>query len=189
MRTSSFWIMAAANAFWAFGLLIPMLHIVRHAIEIGISPMSAAWILAIIGGSSVVGRIVMGSASDRIGRKSSLLMCLALNALVMFWLLWASNLEMLYIFAVIFGFAYGGCVPQWGAMVGEFFGLRAMGTTLGVVMFFATIGGAIGPLLGGHIFDLTDSYRYAFLMGGISIAIAVMLTLFLRAPKRKWIGV
>jgi MFS family permease len=65
----------------------------------------------------------------------------------------------------MFGLAYGGIVPAYTLIVRELFPLREVGERLGFVYLFATIGMASGGLLGGYIFDFTESYRIAFAVG------------------------
>lgn len=71
---------------------------------------------------------------------------------------------MLYLFAVVFGFAYGGWVTLFSLMVVELFGLSSLGVILGAIIIGVTIGDAAGPTLTGYIFDTTGSYQPAFLM-------------------------
>jgi MFS family permease len=87
---------------------------------------------------------------------------------------------MLYLFAVVFGLGYGGMIVSQSPIVAELFGLRAHGAILGAVVFGATTGGAIGPLVAGRIFDIIGNYQPVFLIyAGVSI-ISVILTVLLR---------
>ena len=71
--TKQFWIMCLANLSVIYCLLTIMMHIVPHAMDIGISSIKAAGILSAIGGVSMVGRLVTGIAIDRIGNKKSMI--------------------------------------------------------------------------------------------------------------------
>ena len=82
-----------------------MVHIVPHATDLGISAISAASILAIIGGASIAGKIIAGGAGDKIGNKTAIIICLALLSAILFWLQLANTVWMLYLFAAVFGFA------------------------------------------------------------------------------------
>jgi len=141
-----------------------IVHIVPHAIDMGISAASAASILTIIGGLSIAGRIIMGGSGDRIGNKLAFIISFIVTVIALSWVVVAKELWMLYLFAAIFGFGYGGQAALMSPIVAELFGLRAHGTILGMVAFGAAIGGAIGPLLAGYIFDITSSYHLAFLV-------------------------
>ena len=87
---------------------------------------------------------------------------------------------MLYLFAVIFGFAYGGYGPLISLMVADLFGLNSLGVILGVVTCFITIAGAMGPPLAGSIFDITGNYQLAFLVCVAISLIALIMVLSLR---------
>ena len=90
---------------------------------------------------------------------------------------------MFYLFAIIFGFAYGGEVPQMPVLVGQFFGLRAVAALVGLVVFGATIGGALGAWAGGQIFDVTQSYQVAFTIAAVVGLSAIIITLMLKKAK------
>ena len=68
-----------------------MVHIV-HAMDLGISPTNAASVLAAIGGVSIVGRFIMGSAGDRIGNKLVMIICFLILVVAFFWLQFAKEL-------------------------------------------------------------------------------------------------
>ena len=183
-HTKAFWLLLAIIIFWSTCLQMTMIHIYRHATELGIPGGVAASFMSVIGISSIIGRLVMGAVSDRLGGKRTLVICLVLQALAVFWLLGATDIWMLYLFAAVFGFAYGGCVPLLPVIAGELFGLKSIGEIIGVQMLGVAIGGAIGPLLGGYVFDVTGSYYFAFTVGGMCTIIALILLAFIRAPRK-----
>jgi len=160
--TGTFWMVCAVFFCFGFNLYTIMVHIVPHAIEVGISSMVAASIIAVIGGVNTAGRIVIGSAGDRIGNKRCLIISFILLVVALLWVMVAKEVWMFYLFAVVFGFGYGGLAALMSPVPAELFGLRSLGTIVGAVMCSFTIGGAIGPVLAGRIFDVTGSYNPAF---------------------------
>ena len=183
LRTSQFWLLCAMFACFGFFLQVIMVHIVPHATDLGISAISAANVLAIIGGTSIAGKIITGGAGDRIGNKTVIIICFVLLSVILFWLRLAEMVWMLYLFAVVFGFAYGGVISLQSPLIAELFGLRSHGVIFGVIFFGGTIGGAIGPILAGHIFDITSSYQLAFLICGAIAITAIILTSLLRPTR------
>ena len=179
-HTRQFWMSCVMYFCFGFFSHTITVHIVPHATELGIPPISAANILAIIGGLGFIGRIIVGSASDRIGIKSSLIFVFILVSAVLFWLQLAEELWMLYLFAVIYGFTCAGLSALQSLMAAELFGLGSLGIIVGSLTFSFTTGGAIGALLAGHIFDITESYYIAFLVCAILSIVGFMLALFLR---------
>ncbi len=180
IHTRQFWMICAIYFCYGFFLQTIMVHIAPHATELGNSPISAANILAIIGGLGIMGRITMGSASDRVGTRSSLVLAFVLSSVVLLLLQLADELWMLYLFAVIFGFAYGGLSAMHSLMIAELFGLSSLGIIMGGTTFIFTIGGAIGPLLAGYIFDITGNYYVAFWVCAILSIVGFILVLLLR---------
>jgi OFA family oxalate/formate antiporter-like MFS transporter len=184
VHTRAFWLLLAIIIFWSICVQMVMIHIYPHATDLDIPGVVAANFLLVIGVFSIIGRLVMGAVSDRLGGKLTLAICLVLQALVMFWLLRATDIWMLYLFAAVFGFAYGGCVPQLPLIAGEIFELKSIGAIVGVQMLGVAIGGAIGPLLGGYVFDVTLTYYFAFMVSGICTILALILLAFIRVPRK-----
>jgi len=184
IHTKAFWVLLAMIVFWSICVQMTMIHIFPHATNLGITREVAANFMIVIGVFSIIGRLVMGAVSDRLGGKRTLVICLVLQALVIFWLLRATDIWMLYLFAAVFGFAYGGCVPQLPVIAGEIFELKSIGAIIGVQMLGVAIGGAIGPLLGGYVFDVTASYYFAFTVSGMCTIIALILLAFIRVPGK-----
>jgi MFS family permease len=189
VRARQFWTICLANLVIVFCLLIIMVHIVPHAIDSGVSSTAAAGILSTIGGISMAGRFLIGIAIDHIGNRRSMIICFIVVISAFLWLQLAEKLWMLYLFAAVYGFAHGGFFTVISPIVAEHFGLRSHGVLFGIVVFGGTIGGAIGPIFAGHIFDITGSYRLAFWVCTAVSAAGLGLILSLRQatqePKEK----
>ena len=111
----------------------------------------------------MLSRVVMGAANDRIGGKRSLIICFGVLFCGLIWLQVAEEAWMLFLFAVVYGLAHGGFFTVMSPTVAEFFGTGFHGLLFGTVLFSGTIGGSAGPLLTGHVFDITGGYRPAFI--------------------------
>ena len=178
VRTAQFWIVSIAEFTTFFCLFTIIVHIVPHAMDLGLQPTNAAGVLSMIGGVSILGRFVMGTANDRIGGKRSLIICFILLLCGLVWLQVATEAWMLFLFAVLYGFAHGGFFTVVSPTVAELFGTGSHGLLFGLVLASGTIGGAIGPLLAGHIFDLTGSYGILFLvLSGLAVIGLLLITL------------
>jgi MFS family permease len=180
IHTGQFWLLFLILLSGGFCVFTILAHIVIHAIGLGIPATSAASILAFIGGLNSAGRLVMGGAADVIGGKRALIICLALMMASASWLLFATELWMLYIFGIVFGFAYGGVGVQTSPITAEFFGLSSHGVLYGFITMGFTVGGSIGPVLIGHIFDITGSYQLGFIVLAIVSFIGLAMTLLLK---------
>ncbi len=181
VHTRSFWVLTAL--FFCTWLLVflPLVHLVIFALDIGLSQKSALWALGCLGASSIIGRLMMGYVSDRIGRKRTLGLNLALQVFSWFWILMTDTAWMLIVFAVSFGFSYGGVSASFPSIVGDYFGRLKAASVIGAIFTIAGVAAAFGPIVGGYIYDLTHSYNLAFLLGALTNLLALFL-LFLAKP-------
>ena len=185
VHTQQFWLTSGMFFCFGFCLYTIMAHIVLHAIGLGISSTSAASILATAGGLSIVGRIVLGSVGDKFGNRKVFIIGFVLMAATLFWLVPAKEMWGLYLFAVVFGFAFGGCATSESPLVAGLYGLSSHGLILGVINLLGfTFGAAVGPLIGGYIFDMTNSYQLAFIICGAVSVVGLILTVLL-TPLQK----
>ena len=183
VRTGPFWILCMAEFTIFFCLLTMIVHIVPHATDLGLPPGTAAGVLATIGGVSMLGRISMGTANDKIGGKRSLTICFIILLCGLFWLQIASSAWMLFLFAAVYGFSHGGFFTVMSLMVAELFGTGSHGLLFGLVLFSGTIGGTVGPVLAGRMFDVTGSYQGVFwLLIGLALSGLILITL-LKPPE------
>lgn len=176
MRTRQFWLLCLAFAGFGYTLQAVMAHVVIHSRGLGLSPASAATVMTVIGGFGVAGRIGLGGLADRFGSKRLLLVALVMLSLDLFWLMLARQPWAVFVFAAVFGLAYGGTVPQFSYRVAELFGLRAHGAILGASQFFVALGGAAGPALTGYGFDVLGSYTVPFAICGGVAALGALLS-------------
>ena len=180
VHTRQFWL--ASGMFFCFGFSVYtiMAHIVLDATGLGMSSISAPNILATIGGLSLVGRIVLGSAADRFGNRQVFIIGFILMAAALFWLVPNKEVWGLYLFAAVFGFAFGGCATSESPLVAGLFGLSSHGLILGVMSLLGfTFGAAIGPFIAGYIFDMTSSYQLTFIVSGAVSIVGLILTVLL----------
>jgi len=185
LRTRQLWTLCIIQFMFFPSLVTIPVHLVPHATDFGLSPSSAAGLLSVIGASSIIGRLAIGSAFDWLGGRRALCICFVLLLSSLLWLRFIDDATILYGFAAIYGIGHGGLFTVISPTVAEFFGLRAHSSIFGVIVFCGTLGGAVGPLIAGHIFDSTGEYDLAFTILAILAATGLTLTLALRPiPSR-----
>jgi MFS family permease len=156
----------------------PIFHMVTNVIDHGISAMAATTVLSAAGLASLSGRVICGLLADRLGAKRVLIVGLAIQAAAVGLYLVTRELAGFYALALMFGLAYGGVMPLYAIVVREYFGARIMGATFGAVAFASTLGMALGPWLGGVLYDSFGSYAWLFIgsfgigLGAVAIAFA-----------------
>ncbi|MFC2068369.1 MFS transporter [Chloroflexota bacterium] len=183
-HTSIFWILFLVFMLTAICYQMVVTHIVVAAIDEGLTLEIAAIILTVMGATNTLGRLLLGALATKFGNKIILLISLAIQAIALFFLAGASDLTTFYIISVFYGLAYGGTIPIIPTLTGSFFGTRSVGSIWGTINIGYPAGAAIGPLLGGYIFDITGSYFIAFSSLAIAMTIAFLLGLLLKPPKK-----
>ncbi len=182
-KTFPLWLLCIINLTIVSCLMSVLVHIVPHGRDMGISAHKAAGVLSTIGGVSMAGRFVIGMVIDRIGGKRSMILSLLLLLVGLFWLQTADSLWKLYVFACIYGLAHGGFFTVISPLVAELFGTASHGALFGLVVFFGTTGGALGPILTGYLFDISGSYSLPFRLI-LSVSALGFLLLLLLKPVR-----
>jgi MFS family permease len=184
IRLRQFWMVAFINFCFGFVQLTVMVHVVPYATGMGISALAAAGILSVVGGISLAARVIMGAMSDRYRAKTSYLVCLASMAVSILVLLFADNLVKLYLTAAIFGFSYGGLSCLQSLLAAELYGLVALGVITAFFGFGFDVGGAIGPVVAGYLFDIHKNYWWAFFICLLLMLAAFLVGLSIKTPKR-----
>jgi len=183
LRTRQCWMTCFAYFSFGLALLSINVHIVPHAMDMGITAVSAAGVLAATGGMSIIGRILMAGLSDRIGARISLVYCFVMMSIALFGLLLAGELWQFYLFSIVFGIGYGGSSALQSIISAELFGLGSVGAIVGSISCSFTVGGGIGPILTGFIFDITRNYNPAFLTWAGLTSFSILLFLVLKPVR------
>ena len=168
MRTTRFWWIAFGYFCGLYAWYAIQVHQTKYLIDIGFSPIVAAWALGLVSLAGIPGQIALGHLSDRIGREwvwtaSSLGFVVCYLALI---LLQQSPTEpLLYVMIAAQGVLGYGLTSIFGAIVAEIFEGKHYGSIFGTLMLAAIVGGAAGPWVTGALYDLLGSYTLAFWIG------------------------
>jgi MFS family permease len=167
-------------------MAMPQVHIVAYCGDLGYGPARGAEMLAAMMGFGIISRIAGGFIADRIGSLQTLLLGSLLQGVALFLYLWFDGLVSLYVISALFGLFQGGIVPMYAIIVRECFSPTETGTRLGIVLMATLVGMALGGWMSGVIFDLTGSYRAAFLngIGWNLLNVAIVLWLLMRPTRR-----
>lgn len=160
-------------------VFMPFVHLAPYAEDLGLSAVAGATVVSAIGIGGVSGRLLAGSASDRIGRFPALVTMFGLEVVAFLGFTAATGLALLWPAAVLFGFGYGGTVALFAPLCGDVFGRAHAASIVGAGFARAGAPAAIGPLMAAWIFDTTGSYEAAFLIGAGLNATSLVLVLVL----------
>jgi MFS transporter, OFA family, oxalate/formate antiporter len=177
-RTASFWLLNVVFTLTWLVVFMPMVHVVSFAGDLGIPQFRAAMAISVIGFAGFMGRLFIGTVSDRVGRVPTLGLCFLLQALGFTGFAFSSDLLSLYLAAAVFGLSYGGVTALFPAIIGDFYGRTSVGSIAGFIFAVAGSPAAFGPLIAGYIYTITGRYSAAFLLSA-ALNVAALVLLFL----------
>jgi MFS family permease len=186
LRSAPFLILVATSFLSCATHSGPIFHTVSYAVTCGIPLMAAVSIYSLEGLAGMGGRLVFGLLGDRFGAARTLVLALLAQAIVVLGYVQARELGSFYTVAALFGFTYAGVMPLFAVIARENFPLRMMGTVIGGTTMASSLGMALGPVLGGLIYDSFSSYAWLFI-GAFSLGIGAFLAAlaFTRLPRRR----
>ena len=174
-----FALLCVAGVGCCVAMSMPQVHIVAYCGDLGFAAARGAEMLSVMLGFGIVSRLASGWICDRIGGLRTLLLGSGLQGVALLMFLPFDSLASLYIVSALFGLFQGGIVPSYAIIVREYFPQREAGARVGTVLMCTLLGMALGGWMTGVIFDLTGSYRAAFLNGigwnALNLAIAFFL--------------
>jgi MFS family permease len=177
---STFRVLYGSIFLMSLALFVPFVFLTSYAEDMGISSGMAAALIGFIGGASIMGRLALGAIAPRVGLIRLYQSCFAVMGLAfVIWLAAGDRVELLILFTVVLGVAYGGFIALSPAVAAQEFGLAGLGGVLGALYTSAGVGGLIGPPLAGVLIDVTDSYTAAIRVATVLTfaAFAVLLRL------------
>jgi MFS family permease len=158
-------LLCVAGVACCVAMSMPQVHMVAYCGDLGYPAARGAEMLSLMLGFGIVSRLVSGWIVDRIGGLKTLLLGAALQATALALFLPFDGLVALYVVSALFGLFQGGIVPSYPIIVREYFSPREAGVRTGTVLMATLFGMALGGWMPGWIFDLTGSYRAAFING------------------------
>jgi MFS family permease len=169
---------------------MPQVHIVAYCGDLGYGAARGAEMLSLMLACGIASRLVSGWICDHVGGLRTLLLGSFLQMVALLLFLPFDGLVSLYLIAALFGLFQGGLVPSYAIIIREHFPAREAGARVGAVIMCTLLGMALGGWMSGKVFDLTGSYRAAFVNGIawnlVNLAIAWLL---LRGARARLVGV
>ncbi|MGD9616895.1 MAG: MFS transporter [Alphaproteobacteria bacterium] len=179
LRSRAFVLLYLSWVFATSALLVPFVFLPAFAQAHGAGEVAAAALISVIGGTGILGRLVLGPLGDRIGVvRLFKLMVLVMALSYAIWLLAAY--WWLVVFAVVLGMSYGSRIAAVPAVLIELFGAAHLGTMLGVFFTATGLAAVIGPGLAGLAVELSGGYGGAIVFAVVSGLLGFALILPLR---------
>ena len=157
----------------------PIFHTISYAIACGVAPGAAVTIYSMEGLAGLAGRLIFGLAGDRFGPKRALVTGLLIQAVAAGAYFFARQLGEFYAVAIVFGMTYAGVMPLYAVIARAYFPMRIMGTVFGAATMVSSLGMALGPAMGGWVFDQFGTYGWLY-VGSFAVGLgAATIGLFL----------
>ena len=185
LHTKPFWLLYAGSFSFGLGLFIPFVHLIPFTNDLGLPNATGVMLFSLIGVGSIVGRLLLGSIADKLGRRQSLAAMYVGAASIFAWWLVAANVWQLAIFAIIYGACYGGYVAILPAVTADYFSGPKISGIIGMIYTSVAVGNLIGPTAAGFIFDLAQSYTIPIFASMITSFFAAICAFVLEEPD-KW---
>ena len=186
LRSPQFIVLATTFFFCCAAHSGPIFHTVSYALTCGLSAMTAVTIYSVEGLAGLGGRIVFGLLGDRFGARRIVVLGLMVQALGAGSYYFTRQIGEFYAVAVLFGMAYGGVMPLYAVIAREYFPMRIMGTVFGAAAMVSSLGMALGPAVGGWIFDTFNGYGFLYIASfGMGLAAVAMALVFPPLPARQ----
>ena len=186
-KTREFWLLFAVYLFTGVGSFLVALHQLAFAVSTGFDKLYAAEVLGTGASLSVVGVVSIGTLSDYIGRELAAILSYAISILGVVCALLISgphDTVQLWLFACFFGLTWGARGPAITAKTADLFPGRQLGRILGVITIGSGIGSALGAWGAGVVYDLSGSYRLAFILSIAAYSCGGLALWALRRPAR-----
>ena len=173
-------LLSLAAALCCVCMATPLVHVVTLGSDRGLPATDAAGLLAVMMVSGMAGRIAFGRLADRAGSLRTYMAASAGQTLLAFLFPYAAGGAQLYLLSALFGLVFSGAMTSFLLCAREYAPAGSTGLSIGIVMFFAWLGMALGAWQGGLFYDLCGSYFTSFANASIA-GMANLLTLALLA--------
>ena len=181
-------LLSIAGVACCVAMSMPQVHLVAYCADLGYGAARGAEMLSVMLGFGIVSRLTSGWICDHIGGLRTLLLGSTLQGIALLLFVPFDGLLSLYVIAALFGLFQGGIVPSYAIIIRDYFPPQETGSRVGIVIMATLFGMALGGWMSGAIFDLTGSYKAAFVNGlvwnAINVSIAVWLLRRARTESR-----
>jgi MFS family permease len=170
LRTRSFWMIVLANFCFAFTATASAIHMVAYLEGVGYRAAAATLAMSLIFAFAALGKVIIGFVADRLSARIALVMCFTTQAIGLAVVFGAARTGLLLTFVPIYGMSIAAPLMLLPLVTAESLGIKRYGSLAGFAGLAQTFGAMVGPIVTGHIFDVTRSYTTAF-----DLCIAVMI--------------
>jgi MFS family permease len=183
LRTFAFWMLVLGTGARSVAMTSIVLHEVNYLTQVRDIPLvQASLALGMMVTVSIVGRFGFGWLGDYVDKRYLMITTFLLQAVGIYLLTNATTMPQVWLFVVVYGIAYGGGIPIFMAMIGEYFGRMNFATIRGFMQLFHIPTTVFGPVFAGLVYDATGSYEIAFTSFIIALVVGAAFLVLARRP-------
>ena len=180
LRDTRFWLIGFAYMLTGFSIIIPFTFLSTYAVQELAFPYEAATrLITVIGITAMVGKLVLGPLSDKVGRIKVMLLCAVLIGAGSLGMAYSRGSTLILVTA-IFGLGYGAVWSMYAASASDYFSSENAGSIVGLWTVFLGIGSILAPIIAGWIADTTSTLAWSFVLAMAGAVISLILLLLLR---------
>jgi len=185
LRDGRFWLLGLAYLLTGFAIIIPFTFLTTYAVqELRLPYEVAARLWIIIGIGAISGKLALGYLSDRVGRVSIIVLCIALIAAGTLGFMYARGWPMLALSVAVFSLGYGAVWPLYAAAASDYFPRGLAGSVVGLWTMYLGFGSLLAPVIAGWVADTTGTLAWSFFVAMAGAVVALVLLLPVWRGKR-----
>ncbi|HEX5813691.1 MAG TPA: MFS transporter [Methylomirabilota bacterium] len=188
--TVAFWQLSGSFFTCGFSMSLLSAHGVPMLTDHGYTPLFASWTFGVLGGASILFTLLLGPASDRLGRRPVLAAIYGGRAAVFAALfLIRDNPVAMLLVAVVGGITLAGSMSMTSALTADIYGRFSVGTILGAIFLVHQTGAALGSWAAGALFEATGGYGLIYAIACAVLTAAAVVALRIDDGRRhvRWV--
>lgn len=186
LKTSTFWLAASGVALIAMTIFAVYVNTAAHLVHLQLNSQTVAWVISIIFLVNTIAKLFLGVMADRLGIKPIFYFSISCFLISVGLLMFSANTSVAFAAAFFFGFGFATVSVPIPELVRHLFGSRDFSTMLGIIMMCMGVGGAVGPVAGGILFDYFDSYQPMLIAALILNTLSALLIALSMNQARKY---
>ena len=183
LRTPVFYMITVTHVSSSVSIVTLALHLVPKLIDTGFSLAAAGVVVLTYTAVAVPAQFAAGYIADRLPKPPVIFTLLIMQSTAILIIAVAETVQMVYLFAVLYGIGFGGRIPLLTAIRGDYFGRKAFATIMGMSQLPSSLVMIGAPLFAGYMFDTTGSYAIPFITFAMFGFLGAFLMLLVRRPS------
>lgn len=184
---TEFILLAVGLFFFTYGLFVPINYVTVLALDAGMDPKLAEYLIPILNAGSLFGRLFSGVMGDKIGKYNIFIVVCYLSGIWILAILIPITTEpALIAFSVLYGFTSGAYVSLIGPLIMAISPMSEIGFRTGIIFFVNAIAGLTTNPINGAILDGSGGWLGIKIFAGVFCLVGTTFVVAARVHKTGW---